>query len=305
MKPDAILAELELPWDTIPEEAILEAMEQPEAVTPGLLAILEEILADPAAYLDQVETDAHLYALYLLAQFREPRALPLALDLLRLPQDQQDALLGDLVTEGMPSILASLCVDAPSTLEAAAVDAGLDPYVRAAAMDALLVLAFQGHLPEDRFMATFDRILSAFEARGGEEDRAAWACLADVLEIAGLDPFLPRIQDACARGVVDLEIVDPGDLAADISRHKAHKRRRFLRTHHLVDDALLSLEDLPWLDPRNEAWPEEEAANIPEVAQGVIQSVIAGQGPRRLDGPSRNGLCPCGSGKKFKRCCGA
>jgi len=303
MTPSDILAELELPCSGLPEAALLEAMEQPQAVIPGLLTILEEVAADPEAFLDASESNAHLYALYLLAQFREPRALAPLMALLRLPVDTQDALLGDVLTEGVPSLLASLALGTPEILEAAAADADLDPYVRGAAMDALLVQSFQGHLPEKRLMGIFDALLSALEARGPAEDPLAWAFLVIALETAGFAPFLPRLRDAFARGRVDRELVDPDELEEAITRHNAHERRRFLLTHHLVEDALLSLEELHW--PGDEEGPEEDPADeFPTFAPEALQAILARQGNPRPGAPALNAPCPCGSGKKYKRCCG-
>jgi hypothetical protein len=221
--------------------------------------------------------------------------------MLRLPQDEQDALLGDLITEGVPSLLASLCEDAPATLEAAASDFDLDPFVRGAAMDALLVLGFQGSLAEERLQRAFDVLLATFEARGPAEDPTAWAFLVIALETAGFAAFLPRLLAACAKGLVDKELVDPEELAEVISTHVAHQRRRFLLTHHLVDDALLSLEELRW--PGDEEEEDEDPERLPSFAPEALQTILARQ--RQPEGPSRNGPCPCGSGKKFKRCCGA
>jgi len=304
MTPSDILAELELPYDGLPEAALLEAMDQPAAVIPGLLTILEEAAADPMDYMDAAGSNAHLYALYLLAQFREPRALAPLMAMLRLPAEQQDALLGDLLTEGVPSLLASLCLGAPEVLEAAADDVDLDPYVRGAAMDALLVQSFQGHLPEARLMRSFDALLSAFEARGPAEDPTAWAFLVIALETAGFAPFLPRLQDACARGRVDRELVDADELEEALTKHNAHQRRRFLLTHHLVEDALLSLEELHWPGDGNE-FEDEPVEDLPTFAPEALQSIIARQGyPRSAGSPALNSPCPCGSGKKYKRCCG-
>lgn len=40
-----------------------------------------------------------------------------------------------------------------------------------------------------------------------------------------------------------------------------------------------------------------------ELLRGHRASTAA-QPPPRPSGPTRNGPCPCGSGKKYKRCCG-
>jgi len=45
----------------------------------------------------------------------------------------------------------------------------------------------------------------------------------------------------------------------------------------------------------------EAAANNPDVAEVKVTKL---KGPVKMDGSSRNQPCICGSGKKFKKCCG-
>ena len=83
----------------LPSRAILAAMAQPEAVTPDLLALLDEVLANPAAFLEEQDHYGHLYALLLLAQFRVPEALP------RLFADE-DELEGEDLADAPPPLSA-------------------------------------------------------------------------------------------------------------------------------------------------------------------------------------------------------
>ena len=41
----------------------------------------------------------------------------------------------------------------------------------------------------------------------------------------------------------------------------------------------------------------------PEDISDVERALAARQPARRVEKPGRNELCPCGSGKKFKKCC--
>ena len=288
----------------LPSRAILAAMAQPEAVTPDLLALLDEVLANPAAFLEEQDHYGHLYALLLLAQFRVPEALPRALALLRLPETEAEWLLGDFLTEAMASVLASLALADPAPLVAAALDRELDPFARAAAMDALLVQGFQDILSPDQTLRTFDGLLAAFEARGAAEDPIAWALLVGTLATGGFQPFQARLEAAFDQGWVDTEIILRGHIAEDLHTNQAHNRRRFLRRTHLVEDALLELEALPWLFADEDELEGEDLADAPPpLSAETRRTILAAQGPPSGQ-PGRNAPCPCGSGKKFMRCCG-
>ena len=56
----------------LPREALEQAILQQDAITPALLDIIDGIAKDPNSIDD---APAYFYALYLLAQFREKRAI--------------------------------------------------------------------------------------------------------------------------------------------------------------------------------------------------------------------------------------
>src|SRR5215467_7127589 len=71
---------------TFPREAVAQAIAQREAITPELLRVLVEAqhnLED----LPESDAMAHIYAMYLLAQFRAPRAYLLMVAFLSVPGD--------------------------------------------------------------------------------------------------------------------------------------------------------------------------------------------------------------------------
>jgi hypothetical protein len=61
---------------SFPEGLIAEAITRREEVSPKLLAILEDINHHPEPWLADQRRMVHIYAMYLLVLFREPRAYP-------------------------------------------------------------------------------------------------------------------------------------------------------------------------------------------------------------------------------------
>jgi len=313
MTPAQILSELKSDGDGHAYEAMNAAMDHPESVIPGLLGIVEEVLAEPGRFAQDADYIAHIRALLLLAQFREAKAFPLVQSFLYLPEDTQEELIGDLVSEGMPSLLASTCGGDAETLVALASDSVLDPMARAAAMDALLVLGFQGAVAWDRMLGCFEALSRVFETREKEEDAVAWAFLACCVADGHLLPLVPRVEEAFQRGWIDEDIITPGSLDESFRLNAGHLRRRFLRSHHLVEDAILDFQRLEdsfvpgtEFDEDDFVDEEDEDFEVPTITPEAVATVLARQGPRAATagGPSRNSPCPCGSGKKFKRCCG-
>lgn len=319
MTPAAILEALDEPDLGLPRGALLEAMDHPEEVIPGLLELVQAAVKDPAAYQEaHPDSWGPLYAFYLLAQFREPRALPVLLDLVRMDEEGRDEILDFLEADCLPSLLASFCAGTPTVLENLVLDEGLDRRVRKTALDALLVLAFQGRITQAHLERVLAGFLTAFEGRGDEVPSELWADLAYAIALAGCKTLAPRVLDAYDRDHVDEATFPMSAFEQSIARNPGHAQRRFVKAHHLVEDAILDLEDSPLMvedgDPYDEDeddddWDEADDEPIidplPELPPASLRGVVASQGPHLPAAtPGRNAPCPCGSGKKYKRCCG-
>ena len=100
MKLEEIVKELEyIKEGYFPKKAIKEAVKNKEKITPLLLESLENVVKNPEKYTNKPEFFLHIYSLFLLAEFREKRAFPIILKLIRIDFDALDFLLGDLITE--------------------------------------------------------------------------------------------------------------------------------------------------------------------------------------------------------------
>ena len=109
METAEILHQFERATGKFARAAVEAAVARREEVTPHLLRILEETV-DRAAQLDDWgDYMAHLYVMFLLAQFRETRAYPLVVRFASLPGDLLDSLCGDFITEDLGQVLASVC----------------------------------------------------------------------------------------------------------------------------------------------------------------------------------------------------
>src|SRR5262249_2402093 len=134
----------------LPRQALEAAAAQRDEITPALLKIMADA-TQQAEELRQERPGAmeHVYAMYLLAQFREPRAYPAIVALVSLPGELPDNLLGDVITEDLCRILASVSCGDPSLMQALAENEDVNEYVRDAPLPALAVLLPCGHLSHD------------------------------------------------------------------------------------------------------------------------------------------------------------
>ncbi len=88
MNAEEILEELKYSTGVFPHQALQEAIARKEEMTPALLRIIEDAKLLPPVLHDE-NYMAHIYAMYLLAQFRERRGYPLIVEFFSTPDKIQ------------------------------------------------------------------------------------------------------------------------------------------------------------------------------------------------------------------------
>jgi len=107
-----ILKELEPYTGKFPMKAMRAAIEQREAITPELLRVLESVAAAPSEWAARKDNMLPLFAIFLLAQFREKLAYAPIIKMFSAPGETPFDLFGDTVTETRST---SMCVAPHST----------------------------------------------------------------------------------------------------------------------------------------------------------------------------------------------
>jgi hypothetical protein len=293
-----------------PREAVEAAIARREDSVPVLL----EVLVWSAANAEDVPDDylLHEFALRLLAQFRDVRAYEAAVRLAR--HSLADELLGDTLSADLGPILASVSGGDPRLIQELIEDGGADEFARWAGLRALGVLCREGLYSREALSAYLGELLNGKLAREGE---FVWTGLVDLCAIFGLTEHLEAVRKAVEDGLVDDTVNDWPYL------EKRLKSGKFLesegRNYRLFDDAIASMENWHCFKPEaafddereedlEEEWEDEELPDdIPswEERLETLAELPPPPQPVRVEAkPGRNDPCPCGSGKKYKKCCG-
>ena len=192
-----------------------------EDVTPELLRILEETV-DRAAQLD-AEGDymAHLYAMFLLAQFRETRAYPLVVRFASLPGDLLESLCGDFITEDLGQVLASVCGGDLAGIQSLIENEDTDEWVRGAALSSLVTLVAAGQKSRDEIVSYFTGLFHGKLVR-------QWSHVWDTLVSYSSDLHPAELFDDIERAYQE-GLVAPGFIALDdVKRDLAMGKDRIL-----------------------------------------------------------------------------
>lgn len=269
-----------------PEAAVRAAVAQREAMTPILLECLRETADDPQKVARQQDAMLHLYAMYLLAQFREPAAYPILVRLFSMPGEVCFDIAGDTVTEDLDRILASVCGGDVEPIQRMIEDREVNEYVRSACMRALAILVAQGELDRSQVVEYFR---SLFNGKLQCDAGFLWGSF--VLACCDLYPeeLLPEIERAFGDGLVDTFFLTMDSVRQVVSDGKQKAMEGCLRKGPILDTVA---EMRGWA-----CFTEERKAVQPPPA-------VAKTAQDRRPKIGRNEPCPCGSGKKYKKCCG-
>jgi len=295
LTPEQILAELSVVRDTQPVEALAAADLHREALIGPLLRGIERGLEDPTGL---PENDATLfsYAMYLLAKWREPLGYPLIVRWLSLPGRGAFAIGGDTVTQEGSRFLASSCGGDVEPIKALILNREANEYSRSQAVQALALLAAWGELPYESVVDYF-----LWLAREGleREPSNAWNSLAaNCADIEALAVF-PDLRRAYEQGLIESLYMQPSELD-EVEATPRGKGIARLREHH-PPIADVARETSWWA-----CFYRERASEAQRMAERAGYESRERPPPHRASPKiGRNSPCPCGSGKKYKRCCGA
>ena len=195
-----ILKALEPYTGHFPMEAMKAAIEQREAITPELLRVLEAVAEDAAGFAKRQDYMLHLFALFLLAQFREKRAYAPIVKMFSAPGETSFDLAGDTVTDGLPRILGSVYDGNSAPLQGLIETEEVNEYVRGAAIDAFLVLERSGQMTRDEVAGYFR---SLFHGKLDRTYSHAWNGLVCAVADLPAPELLEEVRQAYADGLVD------------------------------------------------------------------------------------------------------
>ena len=287
-----------------PFEAVATAKANWPAVGTAFIQELEDAVADPWAYAngDMI----YEFAYRLASDMRDTRAFAPLLATLYFPEDISEALMGDGTTSNLPRALAcTFDASDPASeakLRGVAENRKLFVWSRVAAVDALYIRAHEGDADRDAVkrwvFGLANAEAEAVRLRG--EDTTVLESLISTLTDLRAAEYLPDIE--VWRTTLPMEqfcdslehirdsITSPmssGEYEDKFHRYYGQLTEEFATWATFVEkaerDARAALDD-------DEFDGYSEAAHLPFV--------------RPTPKVGRNEPCPCGSGLKFKKCCG-
>jgi hypothetical protein len=307
---DEIIAELDAPYSgNLPERALRAAQERREEITPRLIELIRKSAAAVLAG-EPPEADGHLFALFLLAEFQAKESLPAILEAVSLPDEGPFELFGDAITENLSSVFAALTADTPEIVGELIRNESINEYVRWEAAKTYLHWVRDGRLTRD---GAVQRLREHLQHAIATEDAELGNAIASELLEYSPHEAADEIREAFRLDLVEYGFIVPEDLEKSLAEGHARLRKSLDRCPPTgIPDAVEELSD--WA-----AFQEDTFGGAPG-RSSLSSSGRAGDWDPNLDDEplvppgtlrnttpkvGRNDPCPCGSGRKYKKCCGA
>ena len=215
-----LLEEIEYNNGKFPEVQLKEIINRKEEFIPELLETLKDAKENYEEIIEKPDYFAHIYASFLLAQFKEKQSFKLILDLVSLPEELSDDLFGDLITEELHKILASVCGGDTEPIKRLVEDSSINEYVRCAAIKVFIVLLGEGVMSQGEVIEYYK---SLFEGKLEKEFSQTWNELICSSCEAGPKELYEYIKKAYKDGLVEDEVITLEDVDDAIKIHDKEK----------------------------------------------------------------------------------
>lgn len=289
MDPAEVIEQLSVPR-RLPVEAIRAAQANRETMVPAFLGTIDDFLE----LRGPVDPNALFFMFHLLGEWREKSAYwPLAV-FLRLPPDVLDSILGDCITETSHRVMAAVFDGDPEPLHAIIRDPDADEFVRAKMLQTIAIVTRRGELPRDATAAFLRDCFVQLEPR---QDCYVWSGWVDAVAWLGLSELKPLVQQAFQRGSIDPTWLTFEDFEEDLQYSVDYPEDDPLNADGNIALFGETVGEMSGWDGFQPKAPRQEPSNLK--LSGAFGT------PHRdpLRNVGRNDPCPCGSGKKFKKCC--
>lgn len=295
MTPAEILRELARN-DIFPKEAMAAATAQRHIMAPIFVDLLSRISQQHSGAMRDTDIAALIPVVYLLGQWRETRAYRPLLRLMRRPTRTLDLTLGDAVTESTFRLIAGTFDGDLDPLFEAIMDLRADDFARSAMMSALVLLA-DLHPLQRPIIESFIRSFHDRQTKAPADLLIGWT---DALADLGLEDMTEAVREVFEKGLIPKDYCNFSHFTAELEATRAAggipANQRYRRG--LIENAI---EELSHWYCYTDTYFEKQKAQKENPDPRVIPMADFWRNPAPSAG--RNDPCPCGSGKKFKKCC--
>jgi hypothetical protein len=292
MTPEEIFTALAAP-EGLPRAAMVAAGERREEMIPVFLDLIHRLRRSNTSSVADDDLAVFLFAYFLLGEWGDPRAYRPLAALLRHNPEFLEQLLGDAITEGTARVMAAVCDGDLNPIIDIIADPDADQFIRGQMIDTLVLIARERteKAPE---VASF---LEGFFAAEFGKDEIVWESWAFAVAELGLGHLEPQVVQVYENEWISPELSEIADFRQALEEKAEPGTSSWFQRSRNTGPIESAIEDLSRWHCFSDQYTRAKARRM-----GLRQS--NGDTFER-DSPKigRNDPCPCGSGKKYKKCC--
>jgi uncharacterized protein len=295
--------------DRLPRAEIAAVIEHLAELTPDLLGAVER--AANGLPENEAEVNLVFFALHILAVAREPGLHGPLMRLLRRPENELHTLFDSAIVESLGKMIAGAFDGTTDDLVALAGDSAGNEFLRSAVIGAIGFLTWDGRIDAAVTRGVLERM---YRERWFQETDNTWFAYSQVVEQLGWSDLAPMVEQAYSEGRVWDQVSTVAQFRAGLAKtlreiaegtHKFEMEGQGYLTDAIEELSLYHFEPpQPWSPPKPGAslkQPEAPLLHAERPPTRALEPVATERNPLRRVG--RNDPCPCGSGKKYKKCC--
>jgi hypothetical protein len=296
MESSAILHEL-THAEGLPREALKAAADRRSEIAPILIRELEAYLASPAA--DRKRPTPLFFSFHLFGDWKEKAAYRPLARLLRCPRNELDAQIGDGLVETAHRVMVAVFDGDPKPIFEIILDPEAEEFVRSRMCEALAMLVLRGEA--DRAAVT-KFLRDCFMNVVPQSECYVWVGWQSAIAMLGLSELKLLVRKAFDRGLVDPQCLSFSDFEEDLQRGINQPGVPRFNDNQYAPFGNIIDELSTWYC-FSDKFKEDQARR----KQRAEEQKFAYPQPEPVINPfknvGRNDPCPCGSGKKYKKCC--
>ena len=296
-----------------PSETVFTEVEKRQSELVPLLLKEIEAFAEKPEDIGKHGDDyiRHVVSLFILAYLRNQDAYPLIIKLISHSGDKVVQLTGEVFTEALGRILASVYDGNLQPIKSVVENASLNPWLRCGALDSFMVLWKEDVLCRDEVIAYLKELM---ENKLEQTPGYVWDSIALIAYDLHPGELEELLHEAISKKLIAPIVLNIKSLKACV---KDDVNEIIKNKDNVVDGYIKSpIKELTWwLYPDQEVL--DKGMEYASVAVPIAEKKIE---PGERSAPmgwrsntvvnaktkvGRNESCPCGSGKKYKKCCGA
>jgi len=279
----------------LPREALKAASAQRGEMVPLFLEEIETYLAlEPAA---RAKPTPLFFVFHLLGEWPEKAAYGPLARLLKLPGREVDAIFDDGITTTSHRVMAGLFDGDPQPVYDIILDPNADEYLRASMIEALAMVTLRGELDRQQ-VGRFLR--DAFMEMQPQAECYAWVGWQSAIAMLGMSDLKLLVKEAFDRGFIDSHVLGFHDFEQDLKRGIECPGEPLRPDDHEYTVFGDTIDELSGWYCFTEQYNEDQERWR---QQAEVEPILSQPYENPFKGVGRNDPCPCGSGKKFKKCC--